>query len=87
MSLYGSGVSYGGGLSTNRVGGTFYGTQLDGFPSGMPVNLTAYQNVDGSVVLYWGYKPCPPMFSSFTWTIQTDTVPTFNSRTLPHTVP
>lgn len=82
MSLYGSGVAYGGGLSTNRVGGTFYGTQPDGEPSGAPVNLTAYQNVDGSVVLYWGYKPCAPSFSDFTWTVQTDLVPTFNSPDL-----
>lgn len=82
MSLYGGGGSYGGGLSTNRVGGTFYSTQISGYQDGSPVNLTAYQNVDGSVVLYWGYDPCAPRFSSFVWSIQTDTDPSFASPNL-----
>lgn len=58
---------------------TFYGTDVDGDGPGGPSNLNAYQNVDGTVVLYWNMEPCPIAFDDFTWTAETDLAPTFDS--------
>lgn len=69
MSLYG----------TSLYSTFYYGTDEFGSPGGGPAHLNSYQNVDGSVVLYWGLEPCSASLNAFTWTVDTDLVPTFDS--------
>lgn len=73
MSIYGSGFFY---------GTKFYGTDVNSNPSGGIFGENAYQNVDGSVILYWRYDPCTAVLPLFTWTVQTDLAPTFDSVNL-----
>lgn len=60
----------------------FYGTDLNSGPPGGIFGLNGYQNVDGTVILYWRYDPCTSALANFTWTVETDLVPTFDSSSL-----
>jgi hypothetical protein len=62
----------------------FYGSDEFSSPPGGPVNLSAYQNNIGTVVLYWTLSPFPPPTSlgTFVWTVDTDLVDTFSSPDL-----
>jgi hypothetical protein len=68
--------------SAPYYGTDYYGLDIFGNPPGGIFGLNAYQNVDGTVVLYWRYEPCTTAFNSFTWTVQTDLVDTFDSVSL-----
>ena len=46
------------------------------------VGMNAYQNVDGTAILYWASSPFYSTINSLTWTIKTDLVPTFDSGAL-----
>ena len=72
MGLYG----------TVKFADTFYGSAgFNSAPGGL-ANLNAYQNNIDTVVLYWTLSPCPATIGSFAWTVQTDTVDTFDSSNL-----
>lgn len=58
---------------------SFYGTGPNGEIPGGPADLRAYQNNADTIILYWGFDPVSPYLSSFTWTIDTDLVDTFDS--------
>ena len=69
MSLYGS----------FRYGQQFYGSNIDGFPPGGLVGLSAYQNIIDTAMMYWALSPCSVLLDTFTWAIETDLVDTFAS--------
>lgn len=83
--ILGSGVFYFGvnSLPQSAEEAQFYGADENNFSSSAPVNLTAYQNVDGAVVLYWSLDPIAgPLYHDIVWTVETDLVPTFDSPDL-----
>ncbi len=80
--LIGSGAFYFGpdSLPQTAEEPQFYGADENNFSSAVPTSLTAYQNVDGAVVLYWSLDPIVgPLYHSIVWTVDTDLVPTFDS--------
>jgi hypothetical protein len=79
--LYGSGKFFfgAGSLPQTTEVPQFYGADVFNEALATPHELTAYQNVDGNVVLYWGLEPCSPVLDDFEWTVETDTVQTFDS--------
>lgn len=60
----------------------WYGADENNQSAAIPVDLVAYQNVDGTVVCYWAYDPIGSNYNSIVWTVQTDTVATFDSGDL-----
>lgn len=61
----------------------FYGADENNFSRAIPINLTAYQNVDGTAVLYWSFDPVAGvLYDNIVWTVQTDLVNTFDSPDL-----
>jgi len=62
-----------------RYAEKFYGSDILGDPPGGPANLNAYQNNIDTVVLYWSLDPCSTAFHDFVWTVDVDTVDTFDS--------
>jgi len=80
MSLYGSGKFFFGANSLPQTEkAQFWGSNEFNFSSASPSVLTAYQNVTGTVILYWTLNPVGTYFNSISWTIETDLVSTFDS--------
>jgi hypothetical protein len=86
MPSYGSGSSPYTGTgslpSPPGLGPVFYGTDFSGSNPAFPDNLTAYQNTDGTVILYWTLNPIGAGLPSIIWTVETDLVDTFDSPDL-----
>jgi len=62
-------------------GGGLLGGSPEGMPPGGPIELKAYQNSADRVILYWTHEPYTLLMldPQFVWTVETDTVNTFDS--------
>ena len=63
-------------------GFSLVGTDNNSSATGGVVDLNAYQNSDGNVIVYWSLSPLTENaghYESFDWNVETDMVSTFNS--------